>query len=498
MVNSHVSRPVLDRDAGHFHASRTPSAPTSTRSMVATSSPREPLREVAAAIDFGSQLTGLGLGPVDQPDAMEVDLGALVVTDDARRRVDAQQLAEPAGEARLFPQLADRGGFGVLAELDAATGQRPRAGTRRDLGEARQQQPVVLVEAHDVGRDALDARRAHVPSKRASRFSLNAAIPSTRSGDDVASAWKWPSSSSESASPCSNDAFSSRFDRPSDRVGPAARRSASAGRGAEQRARVVDALVREAELDRFGTGRGLAEHHHRLGPRHADEAGEQVRAARVDDEPPLGERPHEARLRVHQHEVAHEREVRAGPDRGAVDRGDGRLVELPQLADERLHARPQRLGRRPGREAGLPRLRDGRRAEVHARAERVAGTGDEHRADGGVGTKRAHRVDDAVAHLDRERVRARPAGPARSGRRRCPWFPPAASAVRSVLVGREDVHDGHTRAAAAGVVLQCEAVAHLDLAFARVAAQLPPALGELPRPRSRRSGDPWRAGRPRC
>ena len=113
-------------------------------------------------------------------------------------------------------------------------------------------------------------------------------MPSTRSGDDVASAWKWPSSSSESARSVSNDAFSSRFERPSERVGPGrepvARASSASG---QQRVGVVDAAVREPEVDGFGAGRALAEHHHRLGARQADEAGEQVRAARVGDESPL-------------------------------------------------------------------------------------------------------------------------------------------------------------------------------------------------------------------
>ena len=60
-------------------------------------------------------------------------------------------------------------------------------------------------------------------------------------------------------------------------------------------------------------------------------------------------------LGVHEHEVAREREVRARADRGAVHRRDRRLVELPQLADERLHADAQRLRGAAGREPGLGR-----------------------------------------------------------------------------------------------------------------------------------------------
>ena len=57
-----------------------------------------------------------------------------------------------------------------------------------------------------------------------------------------------------------------------------------------------------------------------------------------------------------------------------------------------------------GVKPGLAGLRDGRRGEVHARAERVALAGDEHRAHARVGAELADRVDDAVAHPDRQRV----------------------------------------------------------------------------------------------
>ena len=238
----------------------------------------------------------------------------------------------------------------------------------------------------------------------ASRLSRNAAMPSTRSGDEVASAWKCASSSSELGRSVSNDALRSRFEKPSERVGPAASRRATASASGMQRLGVVDAPVREPEVDGLGAGRAFAEHDHRLGAGQADQAGEEVRAARVGDESPLRERPDEPGARVHEHEVAHEREVRARSDRGAVHGRDRRLVELPELADERLHADAQRLGGGARVESRLARLRDRRRREIHARAERVALAGDEHGAHLRIGAELAYGLDDAVAHADRQRV----------------------------------------------------------------------------------------------
>ena len=63
-------------------------------------------------------------------------------------------------------QLAQRGGLRVLAELDASAGQGPRARPHGRVGQAAQQQPVVVVGAHDVRGDAL-TRCRHRPSKRA-------------------------------------------------------------------------------------------------------------------------------------------------------------------------------------------------------------------------------------------------------------------------------------------------------------------------------------------
>ena len=93
-----------------------------------------------------------------------------------------------------------------------------------------------------------------------------------------------------------------------------------------------------------------------------DEARQQIGTARVDDKSPLGERPDEPCPVTHQYEVAGQRQVCAGTDRSSVDRGHGRLVELPKLADERLHAGAESLARAARVEAGLARPGDRRLA----------------------------------------------------------------------------------------------------------------------------------------
>ena len=70
------------------------------------------------------------LGPVDDADGVVVDVGAGLVGPASSRapdRIDGEQLDDPAGQPGLLVELAQRGGFGMLAELDAAAGQRPRA-----------------------------------------------------------------------------------------------------------------------------------------------------------------------------------------------------------------------------------------------------------------------------------------------------------------------------------------------------------------------------------
>ncbi len=107
---------------------------------------------------------------------------------------------------------------------------------------------------------------------------------------------------------------------------------------------------------------------------------------------------------VHEHEVTREREVRTRTNGDAVDRRHRRLVELPELPDERLHADAQRLRGGAGVETLPAGLGDRRRPEVHAGAEGVARARDQQRPDVGVGAGGPDRVDELVAHLDGERV----------------------------------------------------------------------------------------------
>ena len=189
----------------------------------------------------------------------------------------------------------------------------------------------------------------------ASRFSRNAAMPSTRSLEAVASDWYAPSSSSSGG----EVGLEARVEQPLREAERAGRAGGEPGRERSARRRRAARAPRSGRRARGRPPRrrcALAEQDHRLRAREPDEAGEQVRAAGVDDEAPLVERPEELRLvGCDEHEVAREREVRAGADRGAVHRGDRRLVQLPELADERLDPDPQRLGGRAGVEAGRSR-----------------------------------------------------------------------------------------------------------------------------------------------
>ena len=219
------------------------------------------------------------------------------------------------------------------------------------------------------------AQRA--PGKSGARRSLKAAMPSAISGDVVAMAWACPSRSREAASGVSKVALRSALDRPSDRVGPAASRPASSCGGAVELFDGGQAAVGQAEVDRFGARRPLAQHDHGLGPGQADQAGEEVGTAGVDHQSPAGEGPDELGLLAGEHEVTGEGQVRAGADGGAVDGGHGRLVELPELSDEGLDPDPERLARGPGVEPFAAGAAHGGLAEVHAGAEGVAHPGDE-------------------------------------------------------------------------------------------------------------------------
>ena len=93
-------------------------------------------------------------------------------------RVDAQQLAEPAAEPGFLAAAAQRGGLGVLAELDAASGQCPRARPCRQRGEDLQSRSRSSASVHTTYAATPGASIGHCSSNCASRLSLNAAIPS--------------------------------------------------------------------------------------------------------------------------------------------------------------------------------------------------------------------------------------------------------------------------------------------------------------------------------
>src|SRR5438477_9999405 len=112
-----------------------------------------------------TEITADDLGAVDDPHAVVVVLDAGFGAHDALQRVDCEQLDDAAYEPGLLGELAHRTGFGVLAEIDATTGQRPRTGPLGDRAEPAHEQPSGVVEAHVVGRDALDPRElAHSSS----------------------------------------------------------------------------------------------------------------------------------------------------------------------------------------------------------------------------------------------------------------------------------------------------------------------------------------------
>ena len=136
-----------------------------------------------------------------------------------------------------------------------------------------------------------------------------------------------------------------------------------------------------------------------LARRQPDQAGQQIGAAGVDHQPPSGEGPHEAGLFVDQDEVTGQGQVGPGPHRRPVDGGDGGLVQLPELADEGLHAVAQGLAGVAGVEPGPSGAGHRRVAQIHAGAEGVADPGDQQGPDLPVGPGLTDPGHDLVAHL---------------------------------------------------------------------------------------------------
>ena len=94
----------------------------------------------------------------------------------------------------------------------------------------------------------------------------------------------------------------------------------------------------------------------------------------------------------------------AGTDGRAVDGNHRWFVELPQLADDGLYADAQGLGGGAGVEPLAACLSDGRRPQVHPRAEGITGAREEGGPDSGIAARVADRGEEVVAHLDRQGV----------------------------------------------------------------------------------------------
>ena len=171
-------------------------------------------------------------------------------------------------------------------------------------------------------------------------------------------------------------------------------------RGVEQLV-VGDAAPREPDLDGPLALDPFAEQVDRERRLRADGPFQQPRvpAARVQAD--LGEAGVEAGGRAHQPDVAREREVEAGPDRGPVDRGDrgqravaDREEAVVDVVDVAGVALPLALGAAHRRET----------RQVSARAERGWRTGDDDRADVVVGFDRGDSVDDLADELEAQGV----------------------------------------------------------------------------------------------
>src|SRR5580765_8341028 len=116
--------------------------------------------------------------------------------------MDCEQLDDPADEAGFFVQLAECARLRVLAEVDAAAGQRPGSRAERDVAQPAQQQSSRVVEADVVGRDALILRErvAHpVRSRRTGRRACRGTRPCPPRGR--ATWWQAPGSDPRARAP---------------------------------------------------------------------------------------------------------------------------------------------------------------------------------------------------------------------------------------------------------------------------------------------------------
>ena len=115
----------------------------------------------------------------------------------------------------------------------------------------------------------------------------------------------------------------------------------------------------------------VGQEHELLGAVHADEPGQQPRAAEVDDEAPLREDLAESRAVGRNDQIASEREIAAGAGCDTVDRRDRRLRQLVQPQRGATHYS------HPGQRRGRTATRVARAiTEIGSRAETVAGARD--------------------------------------------------------------------------------------------------------------------------
>ena len=156
-------------------------------------------------------------------------------------------------------------------------------------------------------------------------------MPSRKSLVVVASVWSCSSTASCASRSFWPETSSARFISAIDR-GPCARRAARSA-VTDASSAVGDHAVDDAELERACGVDGLAEHRELRGPCRSDEAGEEVRARQVGDQPDANKRLHEGCRLSRNPQVARERERKARAGGDAVHRRDHRLVHRSDDAD---------------------------------------------------------------------------------------------------------------------------------------------------------------------
>ena len=156
-------------------------------------------------------------------------------------------------QAGLLVELPQRRDFGMLAEVDAAARERPPAGRFGDVGEPAEQQARRSSTQTLYGRDPLHPRRASL-GRRSARRASRGTRPCPRRGRATRSRATGSALRARASrrGRSRSVALSSRFESPSERVGPAASRAASASASGSERVGVVDAAVREPEVDGLG------------------------------------------------------------------------------------------------------------------------------------------------------------------------------------------------------------------------------------------------------